>query len=104
MKKLTTVLTIALVAVFALGVFAACGKEDNRVFAVNSENEEYGLWWYGPDGSDDTVARASATLSKDYYDPSKPTIIYSHGLKMGEPLELLQPVEKAVNMVKKARA
>ena len=100
MKKLTTVLTIALVAVLALGVFAACGKEDNRVFAVNSANEEYGLWWYGPDGSDDTVVRASATLSKDYYDPSKPTIIYSHGLKMGEPLELLQPVEKAVNMVK----
>ena len=60
MKKLTTVLTIALVAVLALGVFAACGKEDNRVFAVNSANEEYGLWWYGPDGSDDTVLSPEA--------------------------------------------
>ena len=100
MKKLATILTITLAAVLALAVFAACGEEDNRVFAVNSANEEYGLWWYGPDGSDDTVVRASDSLSLDYYDPSKPTVVYSHGLKVNEPLELLKPVEKAVNMVK----
>ena len=100
MKKLATILTIVLAAVLALAVFVACGEEDNRIFAVNSENEEYGLWWYGPDGSDDTAVRASAELSEDYYDPSKPTVVYSHGLKMNEPLELLKPVEKAVNMVK----
>lgn len=100
MKKLATILTIVLAAVLALAVFAACGEEDNRIFTVNSENEEYGLWWYGPDGSDDTAVRASAELSEDYYDPSKPTVVYSHGLKMNEPLELLKPVEKAVNMVK----
>ena len=43
MKKLATILTITLAAVLALAVFAACGEEDNRVFAVNSANEEYGL-------------------------------------------------------------
>lgn len=103
MKKLTIILTIALVAVLAPGVFAACGErfQENGVYAVNSANEEYGLWWYGPDGSDNTVMRASASLPLDYYDPSKPTVVYSHGLKMGEPLELLQPVQKAVSMVER---
>lgn len=75
MKKLATILTITLAAVLALAVFAACGEEDNRVFAVNSANEEYGLWWYGPDGSDDTVVRRRSCPRTITTRPSRPSYI-----------------------------
>lgn len=98
MSKFTVSVIVAVIAaMLALTLLTACGGETNNApteYEVNTDNSEYGLWWYGPDGSDDNVMRASADLPLDYYDPSKPTVVYSHGLKgASESLEPLAPVQ-----------
>lgn len=65
-------------------------------YEVNTDNTKYGLWWYGPDGEDGEMLRASSELPLEYYDPSKPTVVYSHGWKTQGEDEPLTTVTSAL--------
>lgn len=102
MKKISVLTVMLLAALLSLSLFAACdnGNDAPTEYPVNTDNTEYGLWWYGPDGSEEGVVRASATLSKEYYDPSKPTVVYSHGWKPNGEDEPLSPVQASLILSK----
>ena len=105
-----------LVAMLALTVFVSCDdkKENNdpvsgaptendpvsvapTEYDINTENTDYGLWWYDNDGEDGVIVRASADLPLEYYDPSKPTVVYSHGWKSKGEEEVLSTTEETID-------
>ena len=92
MKKkllLTIALIVSILSLSILGV--ACNKEeveDNTEIPLTLtelhyiEDSIYGLYFYGPDhedSEDDLLRAKDAVLDTNYFDPSKPTIIWIHG-------------------------
>lgn len=92
MKKLMAVaLCVALVA-GCLTAFAACSDVDMTL----RENTQYGLFWYGVD-ADDSM-KSQENMPVEYYDPEKPTLIYSHGWKpAGEEVETMRTLAKTIS-------
>lgn len=74
MKKLMSIIVIL---VLACGAFSACSDKDYN-YEID-ENSNFGLYFYG-DKLDETV-RVSDSMDTKYFDPSKPTVVYTHGWK-----------------------
>lgn len=93
MKKLFALfICIALIA-SCLTVFAACKSDVDM--SLRSDTL-YGLYWYG-ESADDSM-KSQENMPTKYYDPEKPTLIYSHGWKpAGETVEKMRTLEKTVS-------
>ena len=93
MKKLFALfICIALIA-SCLTVFAACKSDVDM--SLRSDTL-YGLYWYG-ESADDSM-KSQENMPTEYYDPEKPTLIYSHGWKpAGETVETMRTLEKTVS-------
>ena len=93
MKKLFALfICIALIA-SCLTVFAACKSDVDM--SLRSDTL-YGLYWYG-ESADDSM-KSQENMPTEYYDPEKPTLIYSHGWKpAGETVETMITLEKTVS-------
>ena len=93
MKKLFALfICIALIA-SCLTVFAACKSDVDM--SLRSDTL-YGLYWYG-ESADDSM-KSQENMPTEYYDPEKPTLIYSHGWKpAGETVEKMRTLEKTVS-------
>ena len=89
------VIAIALVTIFAilpaLGISLLGGTNKNAPQLFYKEDSVYGLYFYGDNhkvlntgakDSDIDMVRASKDLDKSYFDPDKPTIIWTHGWEM----------------------
>ena len=72
MKKIFVCLIVimAIVATFAL---SACSPS---VKIEYDASKDYGIYWYSADGK---YVRSSKDISKDCFDPSKPTFVFAHG-------------------------
>ena len=95
MKKrllLTIALVISILSLSIIGV--ACNKQEEDKPVVEGdpyelkltsmhydEDSSYGLYFYGPnhEDDDDMVRAKDAVQDTDYFDPSKPTVIWIHG-------------------------
>ena len=91
MKKrfLPLIIVILLLTALSAAMFTACndggttpGGDDEERTPVNftlDPDRDYGLYWYDVNGGR-MLSQEDMPLS--YYDPSKPTVIYSHGWKV----------------------
>lgn len=82
MKKrfLPLIIVILLLTALSAAMFTACndGEERTPVNFTLDPDRDYGLYWYDVNGGR-MLSQEDMPLS--YYDPSKPTVIYSHGWK-----------------------
>lgn len=93
MKKIFAALLSIVLLFGTVGALAACtnGKTDDttQTGGINvpdvdmslRTDTQYGLYWYGDSGNLDDTKRSQENMPVEYYDPSKPTVIYSHGWK-----------------------
>ena len=82
MKKIFAAALCVILLVCSLTAFAACDKPGTLYGELDMSLREgtlYGLYWYGDDIDDCVVSKEN--LDVTYYDPEKPTLIYSHGWK-----------------------
>lgn len=82
MKKIFAAALCVILLVCSLTAFAACDKPGTLYGELDMSLREgtlYGLYWYGDDIDDCVVSKEN--LDVRYYDPEKPTLIYSHGWK-----------------------
>lgn len=77
MKRL--IITFMVIATI-VGAFAltACS---NNVKIEYDPSTKYGVYWYSDDGN---YVRSSSDMSKDLFDPSKPTFVFAHGWEPDE--------------------
>ena len=83
MKKrfLPLIIVILLLTALSAAMFTACNDGEKRTpvnFTLDPDRN-YGLYWYDVNGGR-MLSQEDMPLS--YYDPSKPTVIYSHGWKV----------------------
>ena len=83
MKKrfLPLIIVILLLTALSAAMFTACNDGEKRTpvnFTLDPDRD-YGLYWYDVNGGR-MLSQEDMPLS--YYDPSKPTVIYSHGWKV----------------------
>lgn len=104
MKKFAIVMICVALALCTLVSFASCDQKEQKTYDLElRENTPYGLYWYGDSGELDDKVKSAKNLSVEYYDPSKPTVIYSHGWKPdGDDREELQTLEKTYSKTKGA--
>lgn len=80
MKKIVLILTVIVLMVCSLSIFAACQEKepamDNVKMSYDSSTK-YGIYWIGDDNSD--YVRSGENMDKKYFDPSKPTFVFAHG-------------------------
>ncbi len=89
MKKLITAALCVAIAACCLTVFASC--KDASLDMSLREDTKYGLYWYG-ENADDSM-KSQENMPVEYYDPGKPTVLYSHGWKTsGEDKETFKTV------------
>lgn len=93
MKKLFALFVCIALIASCLTVFAACKSDVDM--SLRSDTL-YGLYWYGED-ADDSM-KSQENMPTEYYDPEKPTLIYSHGWKpAGETVETMRTLAKTVS-------
>ncbi len=86
-----------------LTVSVACVNDSDLPEIDMSLREDtlYGLYWYGEDAYDSM--KSQQNMPTEYYDPQKPTLIYSHGLKSTtEEKEVFTTLEKTISKTKGA--
>lgn len=86
MKKILALTVCFVLIVSSLTLAVACenGDKAGEVRIVDMSlraDTQYGLYWYGDSGELDDAVISGENLPTQYYDPSKPTLIYSHGWK-----------------------
>lgn len=102
MKKVLA-LTLCLIILVSSVTFAvACvntGDKTIKEYDMSLRSDTlYGLYWYGDSGELDDMKISQENMPVEYYDPDKPTLIYSHGWKTaGEEKETLSTLDKTYN-------
>lgn len=84
MRKFFAVLLCLAVITASVAVFTSCDNDENNIREVDMSLRSdtlYGLYWYGDSGELDDMKISQENMPTEYYDPSKPTVIYSHGWK-----------------------
>lgn len=91
-RKIIIIVSIALLFVFTVGIFAFTGfasveiiklvKPEDIYIPKNMKSSNFGLFFYNPDGT-----RVSTTENNVPFDPTKPVVIFSHGLSLGFGIE-----------------
>lgn len=100
MKKVLILTICFVLIVSSLTLAVACDNNDKagsvrEVDMSLRTDTKYGLYWYGDSGELDDAVISAENLPTQYYDPSKPTLIYSHGWKpAGEDKETLSTLAK----------
>lgn len=85
MKKFFAVFLCIVILTTAICAFTACDdlKNEGRQVDMSLRSDTlYGLYWYGDSGETDDTMISQENMPAEYYDPSKPTLIYSHGWKL----------------------
>ena len=96
MRKIVSILICLALVVGCTAAFASCGDTTREVDMSLRSDTLYGLYWYGKDATDSM--RSQENMPTEYYDPSKPTVIYSHGWKMSnEEKETMTTLAKTVS-------
>ena len=76
-KFLAVVCLVLFAAVFALSAAACNNKRTPAVYTLDPDRD-FGIYWYNDEGE---RMLSEADMPVGYYDPAKPTVIYSHGWK-----------------------
>lgn len=96
MRKIVSILICLALVVGCTAAFTSCGDTTREVDMSLRSDTLYGLYWYGKDATDSM--RSQENMPTEYYDPSKPTVIYSHGWKMSnEEKETMTTLAKTVS-------
>ena len=112
MKKILAAFLSIILLLGTVGILAACTKKEttdettqtggNNVPDVDMSlrtDTQYGLYWYGDSGNLDDTKRSQENMPVEYYDPSKPTVIYSHGWKTAnDEREVLSTLSKTYSV------
>ena len=80
-KKLSVILCAALVlSALCAALLTACNDKPNEpaVYTLDPDRD-FGLYWYNDEGE---IMLSEADMPVEFYDPEKPTVVYSHGWKM----------------------
>lgn len=100
MKKLL-ILLLCISLLCGICSFSVACKDDAQVPEVDMtlrSDVTYGLYWYGDSGEQDDKLISQENMPVQYYDPSKPTLIYSHGWKPeGDDREELSTLAKTIS-------
>lgn len=96
MRKLFASLLCAAIIAGSLTLFVACDTDEKNLREVDMSLRSdtlYGLYWYGDEPGD--TMKSQENMPVEYYDPEKPTLIYSHGWKTsGEAKEEFSTLDK----------
>ena len=80
-KKLSVILCAALVlSALCAALLTACNDQPKEpaVYTLDPDRD-FGLYWYNDEGE---KMLSEADMPVEFYDPEKPTVVYSHGWKM----------------------
>lgn len=101
MRKTFAILICIAIVACSLAAFTACDKSTREVDMSLRSDTLYGLYWYGDDATDSM--RSQENMPTKYYDPEKPTVIYSHGWKTStEEKETMTTLDKTISKTKGA--
>lgn len=86
MKKIIVFVLVFVLMFSVVLTFSACGSDkpqdetpDETIPAISYDSTtDFGLYWYGGSSEEDYI-RSSQSISSNYFDPEKPTIISFHG-------------------------
>lgn len=94
-KKLSVILCAALVlSALCAALLTACNDKPNEpaVYTLDPDRD-FGLYWYNDKGE---KMLSEADMPVEFYDPEKPTVVYSHGWKMNPVPEALVTQQSTV--------
>ena len=94
-KKLSVILCAALVlSALCAALLTACNDKPNEpaVYTLDPDRD-FGLYWYNDEGE---IMLSEADMPVEFYDPEKPTVVYSHGWKMNPVPEALVTQQSTV--------
>lgn len=78
-RKFSSIICLILfTAVFALSAAACNNKRTPAVYTLDPDRD-FGIYWYNDEGE---RMLSEADMPVEFYDPEKPTVVYSHGWKM----------------------
>lgn len=78
-RKFSSIICLILfAAVFALSAAACNNKRTPAVYTLDPDRD-FGIYWYNDEGE---RMLSEADMPVEFYDPEKPTVVYSHGWKM----------------------
>lgn len=101
MRKSVSVLICLAIVVCSVTAFTACDQETREIDMSLRPDTSYGLYWYGDDATDSMISQEN--MPTKYYDPEKPTVVYSHGWKTpSEEKETMTTLDKTVSKTKGA--
>ncbi len=89
-RSVSLFIAVSAILIVCVASATACGGYRALEFDPTSD---YGLYWYGDGASDADVVRASEGTDVEYFDPSKPTVLYFHGWKSGSSNDRVTKVE-----------
>ena len=98
-KKLSVILCAALVlSALCAALLTACNDKPNEpaVYTLDPDRD-FGLYWYNDEGE---KMLSEADMPVEFYDPEKPTVVYSHGWKMNPVPEELVTQQSTVESTK----
>ena len=98
-KKLSVILCAALVlSALCAALLTACNDKPNEpaVYTLDPDRD-FGLYWYNDEGE---KMLSEADMPVEFYDPEKPTVVYSHGWKMKPVPEELVTQQSTVESTK----
>ncbi len=99
MRKTVSVLICLAIVVCSVAAFTACDQETREIDMSLRPDTSYGLYWYGDDATDSVISQEN--MPTKYYDPEKPTVVYSHGWKTSsEEKETMTTLDKTVSKTK----
>ena len=94
-KKLSVILCAALVlSALCAALLTACNDKPNEpaVYTLDPDRD-FGLYWYNDEGE---IMLSVADMPVEFYDPKKPTVVYSHGWKKNPVPEALVTQQSTV--------
>lgn len=77
MKKIALIFTAIVLTCCMFMTVVACEPPMDKVEMSYDDTTDFGIYWFGDDNYD--YVRSGKNMDAKYFDPSKPTFVFSHG-------------------------